>query len=212
MAKILENCKYVVLIAVVALMLAAIATFGWVAVKTMGFIVALFTGGNNTLAIVSLLDMMDTFLIGTVLFIFSVGLYELFIGKQSKAVQTGDEICVIVEPCRKLCFDLFRCENGVPATSFDSLNERKCFFLHNMIQFLPTLPQFKKRGENHQECNGHGDCDNVARLDVGKKCHQKNTLIHNSTFCRNALLPYSVFPPPVTSVGQIMNSMFVTGL
>ena len=81
MAKILENCKYVVLIAVVALMLAAIATFGWGAVKTMGFIVALFTGGNNTLAIVSLLDMMDTFLIGTVLFIFSVGLYELFIGK-----------------------------------------------------------------------------------------------------------------------------------
>lgn len=81
MGKLLENCKYVVLIAVVALMLAAIATFGWGAVKTVSFIVALITGGNDTLAIVSLLDMMDTFLIGTVLFIFSVGLYELFIGK-----------------------------------------------------------------------------------------------------------------------------------
>ncbi len=81
MARILENCKYVVLIAVVSLMIAAIATFGWGAVKTAGFITALIRGGNDTLAIVSLLDVMDTFLIGTVLFIFSIGLYELFIGK-----------------------------------------------------------------------------------------------------------------------------------
>ncbi len=81
MGKLLENCKYVVLIAVVSLMLAAIVTFGWGAVKTASFVMALITGGNDTLAIVSLLDMMDTFLIGTVLFIFSIGLYELFIGK-----------------------------------------------------------------------------------------------------------------------------------
>lgn len=81
MVKILENSKYVVLIAVVSLMLAAVVTFGWGAVKTANFIWTLVSGGNDTLAILNLLDIMDTFLIGTVLFIFAIGLYELFIGK-----------------------------------------------------------------------------------------------------------------------------------
>jgi uncharacterized membrane protein YqhA len=81
MAKILENCKYVVLIAVVSLMVAAVVTFGWGAVKTAAFIVTLLSSSDDTLAIVSLLVIVDTFLIGTVLFIFSIGLYELFIGE-----------------------------------------------------------------------------------------------------------------------------------
>jgi uncharacterized protein (TIGR00645 family) len=81
MAKLLESSKYVVLVAVVALMAAAIATFGWGAWKTISFVAALFTSGGEAQAILTLLDMMDTFLIGTVLFIFSLGLYELFIGK-----------------------------------------------------------------------------------------------------------------------------------
>jgi uncharacterized membrane protein YqhA len=74
MAKILENCKYVVLIAVVSLMVAAVVTFGWGAVKTAAFIVTLLSSSDDTLAIVSLLVIVDTFLIGTVLFIFSIGL------------------------------------------------------------------------------------------------------------------------------------------
>ena len=81
MSKILENCKYVVLIAVVSLMIAAIATFIWGAWKTVMFVSVLVGGGAEVRAVVELLDMMDTFLIGTVLFIFSLGLYELFIGR-----------------------------------------------------------------------------------------------------------------------------------
>jgi uncharacterized membrane protein YqhA len=81
MSKILENCKYVVLIAVVSLMISAIATFIWGAWKTVMFVSVLVGGGAEVRAVVELLDMMDTFLIGTVLFIFSVGLYELFIGR-----------------------------------------------------------------------------------------------------------------------------------
>ncbi len=80
MAKILEKSKYVVLIAVVSLMVCSVVTFGWGAVKTGRFVLSLFGNGNETLIIVGLLDVVDTFLIGTVLFIFAIGLYELFVG------------------------------------------------------------------------------------------------------------------------------------
>jgi uncharacterized membrane protein YqhA len=80
MAKLLEYCKYMVLIAVVSLILAAVATFGWGALKTAGFIMTLVGGGKEAQVFISLLDLMDTFLIGAVLYIFSIGLYELFIG------------------------------------------------------------------------------------------------------------------------------------
>ena len=82
MAKILENAKYVVIVAVLSLMAAAIVTFLWGAWKTVLFVV-LLTGGSSaeSQAVLALLDMMDTFLIGTVLFIFSLGLYELFVGR-----------------------------------------------------------------------------------------------------------------------------------
>ena len=82
MSKILENSKYVVIVAVLSLMVAAIVTFLWGAWKTVLFVL-LLTGSSSaeSQAVLALLDMMDTFLIGTVLFIFSLGLYELFIGR-----------------------------------------------------------------------------------------------------------------------------------
>ena len=80
MAKFLESCKYLVLVAVVSLMVAAAATFGWGAFKTFGFIVSLAGAGQDALTIIQLLDVMDTFMIGTVIYIFSIGLYELFVG------------------------------------------------------------------------------------------------------------------------------------
>lgn len=80
MAKLLEKSKYVVLIAVVSLMVCSVATFGWGAVKTGRFVLSLLGNGNETLIIVALLDVVDTFLIATVLFIFAIGLYELFVG------------------------------------------------------------------------------------------------------------------------------------
>ena len=52
MSNMLGNCQHLVWIAVRALMLAAIITFGWGAVKPMGFIVALLSGGKDTLVIV----------------------------------------------------------------------------------------------------------------------------------------------------------------
>lgn len=82
MAKYLENCKYIVLIAVFALMVAAAATFLWGGAKTINFLLILFNNNSDeSLITLYLLEVVDTFLIGTVLFIFSIGLYDLFIYK-----------------------------------------------------------------------------------------------------------------------------------
>lgn len=80
MAKFLENCKYIVLIAVFSLMVATFATFVWGGVKTVNFVLILLrNASDDSLATLYLLQVVDTFLIGTVLLIFSIGLYDLFI-------------------------------------------------------------------------------------------------------------------------------------
>ena len=82
MAKYLEKCKYIVLIAVISLMVAALATFLWGAVQTVNFLWQLVSStGDQSQITLYLLEMVDTFLIGTVLLIFSIGLYDLFIDK-----------------------------------------------------------------------------------------------------------------------------------
>lgn len=82
MAKYLEKCKYMVLIAVISLMIAALATFLWGGVQTGNFLWQLVTHtGDESQITLYLLEMVDTFLIGTVLLIFSIGLYDLFIDK-----------------------------------------------------------------------------------------------------------------------------------
>ncbi len=82
MAKYLEKCKYIVLIAVISLMVAALATFLWGAAQTGTFLWRLVSyRGDQSQITLYLLEMVDTFLIGTVLLIFSIGLYDLFIDK-----------------------------------------------------------------------------------------------------------------------------------
>jgi uncharacterized membrane protein YqhA len=81
MSRLLERSKYMVLIAVVALLAAALATFGWGALKTVYFVAGLIgSAGADPLSVIALLDTVDTFLVGTVLLITALGLYELFIG------------------------------------------------------------------------------------------------------------------------------------
>ena len=80
MEKILEKSKYLVLIAVISLLLASLAAFLWGAIKTLNIIIDLvISQGRYPFAAISLIELMDTFLIATALFIFSVGLFELFI-------------------------------------------------------------------------------------------------------------------------------------
>ena len=63
-------------------MVAAAATFLWGGAKTINFLLILFNNNSDeSLITLYLLEVVDTFLIGTVLFIFSIGLYDLFIYK-----------------------------------------------------------------------------------------------------------------------------------
>lgn len=81
MKRVLENSRYVVLIAVVSLLVAAIATFLWGAVQTFFLIGKFIATPMDTALIVPIVQLMDLFLLGTVLLVFALGLHELFIQK-----------------------------------------------------------------------------------------------------------------------------------
>lgn len=80
MEKLLEKSRYLILIAIASSILASVAAFLWGATKTIAIILSLITSyGKDPLATIALIELMDTFLIATALFIFAVGMYELFI-------------------------------------------------------------------------------------------------------------------------------------
>ncbi len=82
--KLIERSQGLILIAVVSSLLASVAAFIWGMVKTLAVIVNFAMSlGKDPLGVIALLELMDIFLIATVLFIFSMGMYELFIGSIS---------------------------------------------------------------------------------------------------------------------------------
>lgn len=81
MKRILESSRYVVVIAEVSLLVASFATFIWGAVQTAMLIAAMIQVPAGGALIVDLIELMDLFLLGTVLLVFAVGLHELFIQK-----------------------------------------------------------------------------------------------------------------------------------
>ena len=84
MRKILEKSNYLVLIAVLSSLLVSIVAFVWGAVKSVKVIIDIVAHiGSEVNFIVPLIEIMDIFLIATVLFIFALGMYELFVGKLS---------------------------------------------------------------------------------------------------------------------------------
>lgn len=83
MKRILESSRYVVVIAEVSLLVASIATFVWGAAQTVNLIAMMIQAPANGKLIVDLVELMDLFLLGTVLLVFAVGLHELFIQKLS---------------------------------------------------------------------------------------------------------------------------------
>ena len=81
MKRVLESSRYVVLIAVISLLVSAIVTFLWGAFQTFLLIGKLIATPSDVALIVPIVQLMDLFLLGTVLLVFALGLYELFIGK-----------------------------------------------------------------------------------------------------------------------------------
>lgn len=80
MKTIMEKSKYLVVIAVIFSLAASAAAFVWGAAKTVSVVLHLVTtSGKDPEAAISLIELMDTFLIATALLLFSVGLYELFV-------------------------------------------------------------------------------------------------------------------------------------
>ena len=80
--RILEGSRYLVLVGVLSSLAASLVTFLWGLWKTGVVILTLVqTGGQDPLAAVRLIELMDKFLIAVGLYIFAVGLFELFIGE-----------------------------------------------------------------------------------------------------------------------------------
>lgn len=82
MNRILESSRYIVVIGVICLLVASFATFIWGASKTFYFVVTLVASrGLDSDLVAPLIELVDVFLVATVLLITSVGLYELFVSK-----------------------------------------------------------------------------------------------------------------------------------
>ena len=84
MTKIFSLSRYLVLIAVIGLMLAAMAVFVFGGITTVNIIIEAFESGQYNavgarLLSIEFIEMIDLFLLGTILLITSVGLYQLFI-------------------------------------------------------------------------------------------------------------------------------------
>jgi uncharacterized membrane protein YqhA len=79
--RILEPARHLVLFAVISSLVASAAAFLWGAWKTALVIIELATTtGKDPLTAVRLIELMDKFLIAAGLYIFAVGIYELFFG------------------------------------------------------------------------------------------------------------------------------------
>lgn len=82
MGRLMEKTRYLGYIGVFALLFAALAAFGWGVVKTINAIsVIVASYGKDPYIAVLLIELVDSFLIATALYVFSVSMYELFIDK-----------------------------------------------------------------------------------------------------------------------------------
>jgi uncharacterized membrane protein YqhA len=82
MGRLLEKTRYLAFVGVISLLLASVAAFGWGAVKTFNTLMLIITSyGKDPYIAVSLIELVDGFLIAIALLVFSVSMYELFVGK-----------------------------------------------------------------------------------------------------------------------------------
>ncbi len=80
--RLLESSRYLVVLGVVSSLAASAGAFLWGTWKTGLLLWTLATSGADVpLLAVRLIELMDKFLIATGLYIFSVGLYDLFLGE-----------------------------------------------------------------------------------------------------------------------------------
>ena len=82
MGKLLEKTRYLAIVGVISLLLASMTAFVWGVVKTYNAVIVIATSyGKDPYIAISLIELVDSFLIATALYIFAVSMYELFIDK-----------------------------------------------------------------------------------------------------------------------------------
>ena len=80
MGKFLEKTRYVSILGVISLLLASAVAFLWGVAKTIDAVVLIVASyGKDPFIAVSLIEVVDSLLIATALFVFAVSMYELFI-------------------------------------------------------------------------------------------------------------------------------------
>lgn len=84
MKAILENAKYAVILAVLSSLIASVSIFIWASVKMLAVVYHMFadllsTEATGTTA--HAVAILDSFILAVILYIFSIALYELFIGE-----------------------------------------------------------------------------------------------------------------------------------
>ena len=82
MKTILEKSRYLAIIGVVSLLVAALAAFVWGTLKTVSTaLLVIQSAGRDAAITIELIEIVDSFLIATAILIFAASLYELFIGE-----------------------------------------------------------------------------------------------------------------------------------
>lgn len=80
MGRLLETTRYVSVVGVLSLLVASVAAFGWGVVKTVIAVIAIINSlGKDPSIAVALIEVVDSLLIATALFVFAASMYQLFI-------------------------------------------------------------------------------------------------------------------------------------
>ena len=79
---ILEKSRYLAIIGVISLLIASVAAFAWGTFKTVHTVLLVIASlGADPAITIEFIEIVDSFLIATAILIFTVSLYELFIGE-----------------------------------------------------------------------------------------------------------------------------------
>lgn len=79
---ILEKSRYLAVIGVISLLIAALAAFAWGTLKTIHAVMLVIESlGADAAITIEFIEIVDSFLIATAILIFTVSLYELFVGE-----------------------------------------------------------------------------------------------------------------------------------
>lgn len=82
MTRIFRASRWIVILGVIALLLSAVAAFAWSVSKTLDAVILIVTSvGRDSNISIALVSIVDSVLIGSVLFVSAASLYEIFIAK-----------------------------------------------------------------------------------------------------------------------------------